>query len=350
MYLLQPNGSPYYRTRNVAPQYNEPRTSDVVSTAMKVLFWLTLIFAVLLAGFYAFYTMTDIIPDGVIPEEICVREFDVMELCKFAGIGAAVGAVIGLLFTVGQVLTMRNPGSDPNVGPSKRQLRFSIGILFCIWFLSLAFAGLAVGVGIYCLLAYGIMPSEEITEFVMSDALLWGGIGAGIGAILGTVIWVFHSLRLENTENEYYNRFKEVRTALPGGNIIYDRAGYPMEIITPGRTVLSESRVWINDTYSSSFFGDLLPIKLGQIFLTNEALEFYDNDFIGRPFRSFIINLHDIAYVKSRCICKHKVAVYCKSGKYVFHVPLGTSVIWCNAIRYAMQYGSRSLGPTAPLR
>ena len=359
MYLHQPNGSSYYRTRNVAPEYTAPRASESIRTVMAVMLVLVLVFTGLAAGFYAFYALTDIIPDGIIPEAICTREFSVGVALKFALIGAIAGSLIGFLFAVGKVLAARavTTDTDPATGriyqtggPSKRQQRFSRGILFALWLVPLLIIGAGAGAGIYCLFAFGILPHDTITELVTSELVTWIGVGAIAGFALTCVFWVFNALTLEDKESEYYTRFIDVRNALPQGNIIFDKAGYPMEIITPGRNILMESRVWLYDSYSYTFFGDLNPTKLGQLILTNEALEFYDNDFIGKAHRSFIINLHDIAYARCGYLCKQKLIVYTKSGKYKFHVPIGTAVVWYNAILYAMQYGSRSLGPTAPRR
>ena len=313
MYLHQPNGSSYYRTRNVAPEYTAPRASESIRTVLTVMMVLVLIFAALAGGFYAFYTMTEIIPDGIIPETLCAREFAVGALLKFALIGAIAGSLIGFLFAVGKVLSARSEttATDPATGriyqtggPSRRQQRFSRGILFTIWFLPLVLLGAGAGAGVYCLFAYGILPHNTITEFLPAKLTVWMAVGALAGFALTCVVWVFNALSLEDKETEYYNRFIDVRNALPQGNILFDKAGYPMEIITPGRNIVMESRVWINDTYSYSFFGDLVPLKLGQLMLTNEALEFYDNDFIGKAHRSFILNLHDIAYVKCGYLCK----------------------------------------------
>ena len=367
MYLHQPNGSSYYRTRNVAPSYTAPLAQGLAATVVWTFIGWTLSLAAAFVGLYAIYCFTGIIPDGIIPENILPdilanilsdRAFEA-HVIKVAIFGAVLGVVIAFIITAGIVITARaeNTATDAATGrtiqtggPSRKQLRFNRFILFLLWAIPLILVGAGAATGVYWLMANGIIPSQTVTEFVVEDMTDWILYGALAGLVLACVIWVFHALSLENQEIAYYNRFIDVRNALPQGNIIFDQAGYPMEIITPGRTIMMESRVWINDTYSSRFFGDLIPTKLGQLMLTNEALEFYDNNFIRRADRSFILNLHDIAYIRANLFTKDLLTVICKSGRYVFHVPIGTAVIWSNAIRHAMQYGSRSLGPTAPRR
>ena len=212
---------------------------------------------------------------------------------------------------------------------------FTSLVLFAVLGAALSFVLPAISLG-----QTTIVPSENLVLFI--------GAGAVLGLIIGLIIAAVKCNNLSSLEELSENAFSEVRNVLPVGNILYDQHGYPLSVITPGRAVLCESRVELHDRYAVAFFGEYLGNKKGRLFLTTEALEFYDDDPVKNAHRNFLINIQDIAYVKSGCILRNRVKVYSRSGKYRFRVPLGSSREWVMVIRQALQYGSRSFGPVHP--
>ena len=150
--------------------------------------------------------------------------------------------------------------------------------------------------------------------------------GAAVGALLGVIIGIIHVIAAAIAERKSQKHFKPIREALDA----------------QGRVVVAESRVRVFDHFSIPFIGELNPEKYGRLYLTHEALEFYDV-WYEREHKNFLINLHDICYVRARGLLFRRVAVYTMSGKYVFRVTTGQGIAVCCDIRNAMQRGGRSL-------
>ena len=154
--------------------------------------------------------------------------------------------------------------------------------------------------------------------------------GLALGAILGAVIGLIHVISAVIAERSSQKHFGPIREALD----------------SQGRIVIGETRVRVFDHFSIPFIGELAPEKYGRLYLTREALEFYDI-FYEREHKNFLINLHDICFVKARGLLLRRVTIYTMSGKYVFRVTTGQGIAVCCDIRNAMQRGGRSvLRPT----
>lgn len=155
--------------------------------------------------------------------------------------------------------------------------------------------------------------------------------GAIVGAILGIVFGIIHLIIAVCSERGSQKHFQPIREALD----------------SQGRIVICESRARVFDHFSIPFIGELNPEKWGRVYLTQEAIEFYDT-WYERAHKNFLINLHDICYVRARGLLFRRVVVYTMSGKYVFRVTTGQGIAMCCDIRNAMQRGGRSiLRPTS---
>ena len=155
--------------------------------------------------------------------------------------------------------------------------------------------------------------------------------GAIVGAILGIVFGIIHLIIAACAERSSQKHFKPIREALD----------------SQGRIVVCETRARVFDHFSIPFIGELNPEKIGRMYLTHEAIEFYDS-WYERAHKNFLINLHDICYVRARGLLFRRVVIYTMSGKYVFRVTTGQGIAMCCDIRNAMQRGGRSiLRPTS---
>lgn len=150
--------------------------------------------------------------------------------------------------------------------------------------------------------------------------------GAVVGALLGMIFGIIHLIIAAISERRSQKHFRAIREALD----------------SQGRIVVCESRARVFDHFSIPFIGEMSPEKWGRVYLTHEALEFYDNLY-ERSHKNFLINLHDICYVRARGLLFRRVVIYTMSGKYVFRVTTGQGIAMCCDIRNAMQRGGRSI-------
>lgn len=174
----------------------------------------------------------------------------------------------------------------------------------------------------------GIETTVEAAKPQRAHPTFWSYLvfGAAVGALLGVIIGIIHVISAAIAERSSQKHYKPIREALD----------------SQGRIVICESRVRVFDHFSIPFIGELGPEKYGRLYLTQDALEFYDY-YYQKTHKNFLINLHDICYVRARGLLFRRVCVYTMSGKYVFRVTTGQGIAMCCDIRNAMQRGGRSI-------
>jgi hypothetical protein len=193
---------------------------------------------------------------------------------------------------------------------------------YFVWLVLLITVALGCVVGTF---VPGMLPNEGGDSSL--DPVLYTLIGAGAGLVIGIIICVIAAASCKSADEKAIEDFAPVR-----------------EKLVTVRRVVCESRAVTDDFYATTFIGDY-SYKRGRLYLTYDAVEFYDDQF-KVDYKNFLINIHDICFVKARCMFRHKVVLYTRSGKYVIRVPLGTASFWCRQIRHVMQRGSRSVRPT----
>lgn len=196
---------------------------------------------------------------------------------------------------------------------------------YFVWFILLitVAAGAIIGG-----LIPGMIAEEGASENdVAAQTVMYVGIGALAGLVLGAIISLIGAFSCKAADKAAEVQFEEVRKKL-----------------SSVRRIVCESRAVTDDFYAFAFIGDY-SYKRGRLYLTYDAVEFYDDQF-NVDYKNFLINIHDICFVKPRCMFRHKLCLYTRSGKYVIRVPFGTASFWCRQIRHVMQRGSRSVRPT----
>ena len=95
--------------------------------------------------------------------------------------------------------------------------------------------------------------------------------------------------------------------------------------------IICESYTKTKDNNGSMILGDWRQKKIGRMYLTNKALEFYADDFTNN-YRNFVIRLDDVLSVNHGGCFNHVVIVCSKSRIQKFRVPAGTAKAWSKEI------------------
>ena len=148
-----------------------------------------------------------------------------------------------------------------------------------------------------------------------------------IGAISGRVKAKKYEKRIVSEEKYNKRHFDKVREALLEGR----------------ENLICESMTTVSDDRTSYRFGTKKQ-RDGRIFLTGEALEFYDMDF-SNLYKNFTIPLNSIQIINAEDNERNNViSINSTRGSYVFTVPDESANIWKNQILAAWERNKRTTG------
>ena len=177
-----------------------------------------------------------------------------------------------------------------------RNVKVGEGTTYCTrasyftWVLLLSFTVLGAAAGY---LIYAFTKAFDFTK----TAIMYTLIGALAGLVFGIIISIIACCCASSADKKAKEEFTPVRTSL-----------------SSVRKIVCESRSATLDNYATVFLGDY-AYKRGRLFLTYDALEFYDEQF-ELDYKNFLINVHDICVVKPGSMYKNRVILYTRSGKH----------------------------------
>lgn len=173
-----------------------------------------------------------------------------------------------------------------------------------------------------------------VTEYLIDLAYMAGfGIAAALVILL---IFLGFATAIGNSRAKRYEEFKKRQEV------------YNFKLFNPVRinlsakrkTLICESMATVNDENSSDYLG-IDKVREGRIFLTEQALEFYDTDFTT-TYKNFVLPLNTILSLDiDGTMQNNKITVRSNVGRYDFTVPDGSADKWRSQILNARDYFER---------